>query len=77
MYSPVYRFITENPWIVFVFAFFVLFEVILKYISLWKSARNDQLAWFVVLCIFNTLGILPLVYLIWFSTKKVEGTTAS
>jgi hypothetical protein len=76
MNHPVIKFVLENPWVLMIFAFLVLIEVILKYISLWRSARNDQLAWFVILCIFNTLGILPLIYLIWFDKKPVTGTTA-
>ena len=34
-----------------------------KVIGMWKSARNNQLAWFVCLAIFNTAGILPIIYL--------------
>jgi hypothetical protein len=75
MNHPIIKFVLENPWVLIIFAIFIMLEVILKYISLWRSARNDQLAWFVVLCIFNTLGILPLIYLIWFDKKKVTGAT--
>jgi hypothetical protein len=75
MNHPIIKFVLENPWVLTIFAIFIMLEVILKYISLWRSARNDQLAWFVVLCIFNTLGILPLIYLIWFGKKKATGTT--
>jgi len=35
-----------------------------KVIGMWKSARNNQLAWFVCIAIFNTMGILPIVYLL-------------
>jgi hypothetical protein len=34
-----------------------------KAIALWKSARNKQISWFVVLCIFNTIGILEILYI--------------
>jgi hypothetical protein len=75
MNHPIIKFVLENPWVLTIFAIFIMLEVILKYISLWRSARNDQLAWFVVLCIFNTLGILPIIYLIWFGKKKITGAT--
>jgi hypothetical protein len=75
--NPVLKFILENPWVLIIFAVLILLEVILKYISFWKSARNNQLAWFIVLCIFNTLGILPLIYLIWFSKKKPAPITTA
>ena len=77
MNHPIIKFVLENPWVLIIFGILILLEVILKYISLWRSARNDQLAWFVVRCIFNTLGILPLIYLIWFGKKKITGTQAA
>lgn len=43
-------------------------ELILKPIALWHAARNYQLAWFVVLVVFNTAGILPIIYLLFFQT---------
>ena len=36
-----------------------------KVIGMWKSARNNQLAWFICLAIFNTVGLLPIIYLVW------------
>jgi methionyl-tRNA synthetase len=48
----------------------VLWTVVLKGYALWNSARNSQKWWFIVLLICNTLGILEIIYLIWFRTKK-------
>jgi hypothetical protein len=42
----------------------ILWDAVLKVIAMWKSARNNQLAWFVCIAVFNTLGILPIVYLL-------------
>jgi hypothetical protein len=36
-----------------------------KVIGMWKSARNNQLVWFICIAVFNTLGLLPIVYLVW------------
>ncbi len=49
-----------------------IWELIWKGIALWRAGRNNHLAWFIVILILNTVGILPLVYLIWFdkSSKK-------
>jgi len=33
-------------------------------IALWKSGRNNHLTWFVFLFIVNSIGILPIIYLI-------------
>lgn len=48
----------------------VIIDVILKAVSLWKSARNNQLYWFVALAIINSAGILPLVYILFFQKKR-------
>jgi hypothetical protein len=40
----------------------VIFDVVLKAIGMWKAARRTQTAWFVCLLIFNTAGILPIIY---------------
>ena len=43
-----------------------IWDGIWKLIALWKSARNNQLAWFICLAIFNTIGILPILYILLF-----------
>jgi uncharacterized membrane protein len=44
--------------------FLVIVDIILKLIVLWQSSRRKQIAWFIVLALVNSLGILPVVYLI-------------
>ena len=44
----------------------LLWSLVIKGMALWYAARNGQSHWFIALLIFNTLGILELVYLIWF-----------
>jgi hypothetical protein len=34
-----------------------------KGIALWKAARRDHLAWFVILFIINTVGLLEIIYI--------------
>ena len=43
-----------------------------KGVALWKSARNNQLNWFVVLLVFNTLAILEIIYIFYFSNKIIN-----
>jgi hypothetical protein len=38
--------------------------------ALWKSARNNQNYWFIALLIVNSVGILPIIYLLFFQGKK-------
>lgn len=48
----------------------VIWSAIWKGIALWKSARNSQLIWFLVLFIVNTLGILEILYIFFFQKKR-------
>lgn len=38
--------------------------LLLKGLALYRAARKESIVWFWVLLIFNTFGILPLLYLI-------------
>jgi len=49
---------------------FAFWEVIWKGFALWHSARNKQLVWFIIILIVNTVGILPIIYLIFARPKK-------
>lgn len=42
----------------------MLSDLILKGVALFKSAQRDQKVWFVALLLVNSLGILPIIYLI-------------
>lgn len=52
----------------------VVVELVLKGYALWHAARYSQKAWYIVLLVVNSLGILPLIYLIFFRPK--EGAVA-
>lgn len=43
-----------------------IWDGVWKLIAMWKSARHGQLAWFICLAIFNTVGILPILYILLF-----------
>jgi len=43
---------------------FIILDLILRGYSLWKSAKKDQNIWFIALLVVNSMGILPLIYLI-------------
>jgi len=40
--------------------------IIWKAIGAWKAARKGHLIWFVSFFIFNTVGILPIIYIFFF-----------
>ena len=49
----------------------IAWSIIWKGIALWHSSRNKQLVWFIIILIVNTVGILEIVYLIFFK-KRTE-----
>ncbi len=51
-----------------------LWDGVWKLIAMWKSARRNQLGWFICLAVFNTLGILPILYLL---LSREPGTPAT
>jgi len=48
----------------------IAWSVFWKGWALWRAARNAQKYWFIAILLVNTLGILEIVYLNWFSKKK-------
>lgn len=52
----------------------VLIDYALKATALWKSARNNSKIWFLLLLIINSVGILPLFYIFYFSKKDKSET---
>ena len=53
----------------FVLIIVVVWSAIWKGIALWKSARNSQKYWFLVLLVLNTLGLVEILYLSFFQKK--------
>ncbi|MFA5932619.1 MAG: DUF5652 family protein [Microgenomates group bacterium] len=48
----------------------IILDLVLKGFALWKAGRNNHMYWFIALLLVNSLGILPLVYLVFFEKKK-------
>lgn len=65
-FNTVLNWIVANPKILLLIVFIIL---LLKGFALYRAARKESIVWFWSLLIFNTLGILPLLYLI-FSSKE-------
>ena len=42
----------------------MVLDLILRGFALWRSARKDQNVWFFALLVVNSMGILPLIYLV-------------
>jgi methionyl-tRNA synthetase len=59
-----------NAWLL---GILIAWSLIWKGIALWHSARNNQTVWYVAMLILNTVGILEIVYLLFFRPKGNAG----
>lgn len=64
-----YAILPFSPGVRILLALIVIWSLIWKGIALWKAARNSHTAWFVIMLIVNTAGILEIIYIFAFSKK--------
>ena len=57
---------------VIIIAVIGVWSLIWKGIALWKSAKNTHKIWFIALLVFNTVGILEILYIFLFSKIKLD-----
>ncbi len=50
----------------------ILWTLPWKGVALWKAARASQKYWFIALLILNTVGILEIIYIFFFSKKQAK-----
>lgn len=65
MYYP--EFIVKN---VYILLLIIVLELVWKGIALWRAAGRKQKYWFIAILIVNSLGILPIIYLLISRGKK-------
>jgi len=63
------QFLMENQWVIFLI---VAWTLLWKGMALWRAAKNDHKLWFIGLLAFNTLGILPILYIFIFGKRRDE-----
>lgn len=61
------RFVVENQWVLWVALMWI---IPWKGVALWRAARNGQKGWFIALLVINTLAILEIIYLLFFSQSS-------
>lgn len=54
------QFLTTYPWVIWLA---LIWTLPWKGVALYKSARANQIGWFVALLVINTLGLLEIVYI--------------
>ena len=63
------EFLIANQWLLWLVLVWVLPW---KGVALWRAAKNTHRAWFIAMLVLNTLAILPIIYIFFFSKKKKE-----
>ena len=63
-------FLEHLRWLLPLLIFLVIWELLWEIIAMWKAARNNEMAWFICIALINTLGILPIIYIIKDRKKK-------
>lgn len=63
------EYLLQNSWILLVIA---LWTLPWKGVALWRAGRNGQKGWFIAILVLNTLAILEITYIFFFSRKKKE-----
>ncbi len=62
------KLVTEQLGIpIFLLVIILIWSGIWKVLALWKAARKGSVAWFIVLALVNTMGILEILYIFVFS----------
>jgi hypothetical protein len=66
--SAIMNFFSAHQWII---PIMIAWSLAWKGVALWKSAQNKSQAWFVAILVINTLGILEIIYILFFSKEKI------
>lgn len=58
------------------FPILIIFDLALRGYALYKAAKNNQPVWFVALLLVNSVGILPIIYLLFFAPKQASAPSS-
>jgi hypothetical protein len=58
-----------------VLSIIIIWTLIWKGLALWKSVKRNDKAWFIVILIINTVGILEILYIYVFSKMELFNKT--
>jgi len=56
----------DNP---FILLLVIVWTVAWKGVALWRAARRNEKWWFIALLVLNTLAILEMIYIFFFSKR--------
>ena len=61
------QYLLENQWVLWLI---LLWTLPWKGFAPWKAVKNSHKKWFIVLFLLNTLAILEIIYIFYFSKEK-------
>lgn len=62
----------QFAWLMPILIISIFWEATWKIIAMWKAGRNNHLAWFICIALINTVGILPIIYLLMHRNKPPQ-----
>ncbi len=51
--------------------FLIVWSAVWKAIAMWFAGKHQEKVWFIILAIFNTAGILPILYIFFFQKEPL------
>lgn len=63
------NFLLNHPILIFLA---IAWTIPWKGLALWKAAKKDHKKWYIALILLNTLGILEILYIFFFSKRKFK-----
>lgn len=63
------EFLLQNQWVLLLI---LIWTLPWKGVALWKASRQNQRNWFIFLLVLNTLAILEIIYIFYFSKPKLK-----
>ena len=67
-----YNIYQQPAWMIFALLVIAAWTLIWNGLGLWQAAKNKQKVWFIVILVLNTIGLLPIIYLIWFKPREAN-----
>ncbi len=61
------QYLVENQWVIWLI---LLWVMPWKGFALWRVAKNNHKKWFIALFLVNTMAILEIIYIFYFSKEK-------
>jgi len=53
-----------------IFLFLSIWSLVWKIVGAWKASKDDAKLWYIAMMIFNTFGIVEIIYIFFISNKK-------